>query len=722
MHDRRVRLALLAGAALVVATVAVVGFAGASGSGAGTTQVFRDLGKSNLALAPKVTTKAGVVGAGTNWLTHGGDLGQSQYSRLTQINNANVGKLELAWSSTYAGTLVNALESEPLEYNGVMYFVDGGGNLVAADASTGKVIWRWTAFSGQLPGLGKPIRGVAIGDGNVYMTTTQGVVVAIYAATGTLNWQTSISLTGPTALEGEPAPVYYKGKLFVGVAGFETGRGHVDALDAETGKLLWRTFVIGGPADDPKTGGGGVWTTVSLDPKLGLVYAVTGNDGAQYAGLFPGQPPDALGDHKWTSSIVAMDMDTGTIKWGFQGVHHDQWDYDCPQPPVLYSVRMKGVLKNGVTFQCKAGYLFLLDRATGKPLVPIKEAPVPQAPGGSNPDPATMAANPNASVTQPVSAGDRISPGCATPEMLPNPAPDGSQYTYSCVYSLRGAGHYIAFTPAYNGGADWQPAALDPKTGYFYQCAVAGAAIAFKAGNPAFAGKYSAPPVGWSGTVAAVNLADNKIVWLNKWFNGQTCFSGVLATAGGLVFTSDNMSNGPSNVYAFDSKTGKQLWTYHTNQPIASPPMTYSYKGHQYVAVFAGGQTTANGGIPAPFERKDTMYVFALPGSEITGKSAPGTTKPGSPIPTDDHGAGATYPTGKSLFVSNCGTCHTLHVAGTTSTAGPTLDVAAGFGLQTIIDTVTKGVPGRMPPFGNMFSSDQIRQIALYLVTATATG
>jgi alcohol dehydrogenase (cytochrome c) len=687
----------------------------ATGSNTGSTHAYRALHESNLELAPRNLTGSSSVGAGASWTTIGGDLGQNQYSRLSQINKSNVDKLDLAWSSTYAGTVVNEVETEPVEYHGVLYFVDGQGNLEAADATSGAKIWTWTAFSGQSPGLARAIRGVAIGDGNVYMTTTQGVVVAIYASTGTLNWQTNVNVIGPTNVEGEAAPVYYKGKLFVSVAGFENGRGHVDCLDAATGKLLWRTFVVLG-SNDPATGGGGVWTSVSLDPRLGLVYASTGNDTLT---LLPGAVA-APGNQPWTSSLVALDMSSGAIKWGFQGVHHDQWDYDCPEPPNLFTIKMKGVVRNGVTFQCKAGYLFELDRSSGTPLIPVKEVPIPQAPGGSAPDPATIAANPLASLTQPIPASDRVTPACSTSESLPGPAPDGGSYAYSCVYSLPGAGHFIAYTPGFNGGADQQPTALDPRTGYLYECQIANASQAFKSGTVAPAGKSTAPPAGWSGTVAAVNLANGKVVWLDKWMNGKTCFSGVLATAGGLVFAADTLATGPSTLYAFDSATGKELWEYHTNQPIADAPIAYRYKGHEYIAIMSGGSNTGNGGITDPsFVRNDAMWVFALPTGALPGKPAPGATTPGTTPSSGDNGAGAAYPQGKTLFVSNCGSCHALAAAGTTGTIGPNLATLGPLAPATVVSIVTNGVGAKMPSFTGTLTADQISQVANYLSTAT---
>jgi quinohemoprotein ethanol dehydrogenase len=561
---------------------------------------------ADLAATPKFTNQALLAGANENWPTVGGDLGNTRYSTLTQITPKNVGKLKLVASSTYDGTVLNEVEASPIEWNGVLYFVTGNQNVVAANATTGAVLWKWTSFAPASAGAGNhPVRGVSLGDGKIFVETVSGFLVALRASTGTEVWRAQVSLNGGVK-EGSAAPTYYKGVVYIGEAGAETGRGHLDAYNASTGALLWRTFVVGSAKDDPKTGGAGVWTQPAIDAKLGLVYIATGND----------VNVTSAGDDKWTSSLVAMSLKTGKIVWGFQGVHHDIWDYDCPMSPILFQTQIKGAAKAGVEFQCKSTYQFELDRKTGKGLLPIKEVPIPQAPGGSAPDPATIAANPFASLTQPVMQGsNNIVPHCPTKSMLASPAPDGSDYVYSCTYSLPGSGKWLTFTPGFLGGATYQANAVDPKQNLFFVCAVAGAVGAKKlsaAGVPQFAGGYNAPQGGWSGSLGAIDLSTNKTVWLNKWTNGSTCLGGESTTASGLLFTSDNKSTGPSTVFAIDSKTGKTLWSMKMDQPIANPPIVYSVKGKEYVAIQAGGQVALVGGIPAPFVRTDNMYIFSL--------------------------------------------------------------------------------------------------------------
>jgi glucose dehydrogenase len=592
-------------AALVAVPLLIAG--GASGSAEKpAVKLTASQRAADLAATPKFTNQALIAGANENWPTTGGDLGNTRYSALTQITPKNVAKLKLVSSSTYDGTVLNEVESSPIEWNGVLYFVAGNQNVVAADATTGAVRWKWTSFAPPSAGPGNhPVRGVSLGDGKIFVETDTGQLVALRASNGMEIWRAQVSLNGGVK-EGSAPPTYYNGKVFIGEAGAETGRGHMDAFNAKTGALIWRSFVVGNANDDPKNGGGGVWTQPAIDTKLGLVFVSTGND----------VNVTSAGDDKWTSSIVAMEIKTGKIVWGFQGVHHDIWDYDCPMSPILFQAQIKGASKNGVEFQCKSTYQFELDRKTGKGLLPIKEVPIPQAPGGSAPDPATIAANPFDSLTQPIMQGsNNLVPHCPTAAMLASPAPDGTNYDYTCTYSLPGAGKWLTFTPSFLGGATYQPNAIDPKQNMFYVCAVAGAVAAKKlsaAGAPQFAGGYNAPKVGWSGSLGAIDLSTNKTVWLDKWMNGSTCLGGVTATAGGLLFTSDNKATGPSTVFAINSKTGKQVWSMAMDQPITDPPIVYSVNGKEYVAIQAGGQVPLVGGIPAPFVRTDKVYIFSL--------------------------------------------------------------------------------------------------------------
>jgi glucose dehydrogenase len=650
-----------------------------------------------------------------DWPTIGGNLGQTRFSTLNEITTSNVGQLQLAWTTAFDGDVSNAVETELLVSSGLLYLVTGNGNVVAADATSGRKVWQWnTPEPPRPPTLTAPNRGPALGGGRVYIQTTKGVVVALDAKTGRQLWQTTVSLNGGLQ-QGASAPVYYDGTLYVGVAGHEQGRGHVDALSADDGHLLWRTFTVGSAEDDPKTGGGGVWTSPSIDPELGLLYAVTGNAGNLTTAT----------NAEWSASILALELKTGGIKWAFQGVHHDIWDYDCPSPPVFFDVTVKGVRRHGVEFQCKPGYQFELDRATGAPLLPVTEVPIPEAPGGSHPDPAAMAANPFVSKTEPQMQGtNNIVPHCVSREMLPPLAPDGTEYRYGCTYSIPAVGGYNAWTPSTLGGITWQASAVDGLRGYVYVCALAGAAQAWKVDPTAPSGRrnggrFVAPAQGWSGSLAAIDLRTNTTVWLNKWVDGRTCLSGVTATAGGIVFTADLQSTGPSRVYAFDSGSGKQLWSFQTTQTIASAPVVYAVNGRQYVAYIGGGPIPILGGMPAPFRRRDEVYVFALP----RRGSRPVTLTTSTAMPQEPQRT-ATPISGpaRDAFVARCGTCHTLRAAGTTGIGGPDLGISGRIDAARVIEVVTRGKSGplgTMPAFSGTLTQAEIDQIAQFVAWAT---
>lgn len=576
-----------------VALVAIVAVAAAIGVASARNSSSSRISAADLKAAPNFATGKVVTGAGKNWQSVGGDLGTTRYSTLAQVNTANVKNLKLAWKKAYNGVITNENEDTPLVYNGVMYVPLPDGDVVAANAATGDEVWHWKT---NVPpkGFVTMHRGVAIGGGHVYTLNDAGTLVALFASNGGIDWQAQVALPG-TSLEGPGAPIYLNGVVYTGMSGAERGRGHFDAYNAKTGQLIWRTFTVLG-SDDPKTGGGAVWTWASIDPKLGLAYATTGND----ADTSPG-------NHPWTASVLAFDLKTGAIKWGFQGVHHDVWDYDCPAPPVLFDAKIGGTLRHGLEFVCKTDLHFELDRATGKPILPVKEVNTPAQPGGKTADPEAVK-NYNASPTQPIpQQTGEASPHCATPELKPGPASDGSQYTYGCTYSLPGAGHYTVFAPGALGGQTWQSMSYNPKLGYMYFCQLVSTSAQQVGRVNLGAGLFQTS--GWAGSVAAFDVRDNHMVWLNKWMAEKDgmCLSGSATTAGGLVFVGSNKGK---TLYAFDGKTGKELWSYTGDEYIAAPPIVYSVKGKEYIAVYTGGQIPLLGGPTG--DRHDTMLVFSL--------------------------------------------------------------------------------------------------------------
>src|SRR4051812_20827285 len=285
----------------------------------------------------------------TDWITNGGNLSNDRYSPLTQIDTSNVSKLKGVWhihlkdanAAKYSG------ESQPIVYRGVMYLPVGNDDVFAIDAMTGKTIWKYTSNVSQkitTVCCGWESRGVAIGEGKVYLGQLDGSVVALDMKTGKRLWRTYIEhwQNGYTITA---APLYYDGRIYTGVSGGEYEiRGRITALDAKTGKILWRFYTIPGPGQvghdtwpkgTPawKHGGASIWNTPAVDPKLGLVYFSTGNAAPDFTGS------KRPGMNLFSDSIVAVDAKTGKYKWHFQEVHHDIWDYDAPSPVLLFDVK-----------------------------------------------------------------------------------------------------------------------------------------------------------------------------------------------------------------------------------------------------------------------------------------------------------------------------------------------------------------------------------------------
>ena len=265
-------------------------------------------------------------------------------------------------------------------------------------------------------------------------------------------WQDGYSITA--------APLYYGGLVIVGVSGAEYGiRGRVKAFNAKTGAPAWTFYTVPGPGerghdtwpqdnDAWKSGGGSVWQTPAVDPKLGLLYFSTGNPGPDYSGGV------RKGDNLFTASIVALDAKTGKYRWHFQQVHHDIWDYDGPSPVVLFDLELNGTLRKGIAQPSKTGWVYILDRTNGTPLIGIDEQPVPQEPRQAT------------AATQPYPRGDSFVPQSIAI------APEGFELVNGGkIFTPFWTERPVPIKPAFSGGANWPPSSYDPKTGYFYVCA-----------------------------------------------------------------------------------------------------------------------------------------------------------------------------------------------------------------------------------------------------------
>jgi quinohemoprotein ethanol dehydrogenase len=277
---------------------------------------------------------------GKDWVTNGGNLTNNRYSTLKQIDTANVGKLKGAWMTRLKGSGVGgkySFEASPLVKDGIMYVVTGNDDVFALNAKTGEIIWEyWSGIDQTISTVccGWVNRGLAMGEGQIYLGQLDANVVALDMKTGKVAWKTPIE-KWQNGYGITSAPLYYDGMIYSGITGGEFGvRGRLTALNAKTGEIMWRWFTLPGPGEKgsetwpPSTdhamrGGAAIWNTPALDPELGLVYFAVGNCGPDYDGSM------REGDNLFCTSIVALKAKTGEYAWHFQQVHHDIWDYDA---------------------------------------------------------------------------------------------------------------------------------------------------------------------------------------------------------------------------------------------------------------------------------------------------------------------------------------------------------------------------------------------------------
>lgn len=611
MKRSRVLFALLAGT--VVAALAV----------AGASLRTADAGTKSITPIPAFSTSQLTAAPSSDWLTSKGDIWNRNFSSLDQINQSNVKNLKLAWHTRVVvpGAKANFAgvsdEAEPVEYGGTLFMPDSKGDVFAYDAATGERLWYYkpTYPKGFAPGL-PTSRGIAIGDGKVYMAQTDASVVGLDQATGRVTWKTQIGAWKSGYFFTAP-PTYVNGTLYIGTSGGDFGAASkVVALDASTGKVKWSFNLIPrGKQFGAKTwakgdynGGGAVWEPLTVDPSAGLVYVGVGNP-IPYNGIARG-----YGNDLFTESVVALNTSTGKMKWYFQEVRHDIWDYDtAANPLVLFDLNIKGQMRHVIASMGKTGWVYELDRITGKPVLGMREVKVPQS------------KQMHTAKTQPLPVGQPFAEQCAPKAWAKWKAPDGKKVTVGCIFQPYDTTHYTAIAPTALGGADWPPSSYSPKTGYMYVCSK-DSSEAWKAlpitkstklqplGNFFQIDGLFSPPGSPGrtplGKVVAMNMRSNTRAWTFPFTPGDMCYSGVMSTQGGLVFVGRN--NG--SLQALSDTTGKVLWTSPKYpQSIAAPAMTYSLNGKQYVAVYAGGNSISAGSGTVKVKYGSDLYVFALP-------------------------------------------------------------------------------------------------------------
>ena len=491
--------------------------------------------------------------------------------------------------------------------------------------------------------------------------------------------------------------------VIVGGSGGEFSlRGRVTAYDAKTGKQKWRFWTIPGPGetghdtwpqdtDAWKTGGAPVWQTPAVDPELGLLYFSTGNASPDLNGSKRG------GDNLFTASIVAVDAETGAYRWHYQQVHHDIWDYDGPSPVVLFDVDGK----KGLAQASKTGWLYLLDRETGEPLLPIPEQPVPQL------------ASQKTAKTQPIPSYPPFIPQKVTAENVQNvsqlklngPAKNLPVKSAKQMYTPFDDKAITVVVPGPQGGTNWQPTSYNPETEMFYVCAQAafsGLVLSHETVAPDKQG--SVTDLGGAfvttgfgdhpGYFSAIDAKTGEIKWQKRW--PESCYSGSVTTGGGLVFVGRN--NG--DLQAYDAETGDgPLWSFQTGAGANSTVTSFEQDGTQYLAFLAGGNALA------ATTHGDNLWLFSLDGTmdEVAaGGPGEGTGHAGE-SPTEPAGSDATA--GKAVWSDNCAGCHGL--AGTGGNGGPSLaDNPNAADPAKVREQVTNG-GGGMPSFKDTLSSSR---------------
>ncbi|HEV2388474.1 MAG TPA: PQQ-dependent dehydrogenase, methanol/ethanol family [Candidatus Acidoferrales bacterium] len=494
-----------------------------------------------------------------NWLTYSGDYSGKRYSALDQVNAANVARLAAAW--VFQTAVDGKFEATPLVIDGVMYATGPEDNAWALDARTGRTLWHYQRpLPVKIPACcGRVNRGFAALGNKLFMATLDGRVVALDAKTGNVIWDVAAA-DSQKGYTFTVAPLAVKDKVVVGISGGEYGvRGFVDAYDAETGRRAWRFYTVPGPGepghetwagDSWQRGGAPAWITGSYDPELNLVYWPTGNPSPS------DDTSERAGDNLYSNSVLALDADTGKLRWYFQFTPNDAHDWDATQVPVLLDMNLGGRPRKLLALANRNGFFYLLDRTSGQFLLARPFAHVTWA-SGVGPD--------------------------GKPQVLPGTAPT-KEGTVVC--------------PGAEGATNWMSPSYSPQTNLFYvaareQCDVFTASPQpFHPGRPYIGSVYFKPDdqPAW-GALRALDPATGQIRWEFKYLTPP--WGGALSTAGGLVFAGDM----EGYLVAYDAGTGKPLWHFETGSPVYSAPMSYAIDGKQYIVVASG----------------NALFAFALP-------------------------------------------------------------------------------------------------------------
>lgn len=486
------------------------------------------------------------------WLTYWGDYHATRFRNLKQINDRNVGSLRLEWM--FQTDAPGAFETMPLVSDGIMYITTPDTAVEALDARSGRQVWR---YQYRIPKHAKYCcgmlnRGLAMLGNSLYFFTPDARLLAIDRRDGTVLWNSEVAPATGGAFGGTAAPLVVKDKVLLGAAAGDYGiRGSVEAFDAATGKRVWSFQTIPGPGepghetwggDSWKHGGGSAWLTGTYDPESNLIYWGIGNPAPDLVGSV--RP----GDNLYTDSVVALDADTGKLKWHFQFTPHDTYDYDATETPMLLDLPWLGKMRKLLLQANRNGFFYVLDRKTGEFLLAKAFVKTTWATGIDSHGRPIRAAN-----LEPTAKGTVVCPQCA-------------------------------------GGTNWMAPSYSPLTKLFYFNVREGCDVFFakpplyKEGTSYWATSARAQATEHqAGRVTALDPLTGEIKWNFPLYSSP--WAGTLATAGKLVFAGDE----DGYLMALQADTGKLLWRVNTGSRLVTSPITYELDGKQYLTMPSGG-------------------------------------------------------------------------------------------------------------------------------------